>query len=249
MSALMFVFMFMLIFVLGTKHSAAPGSGSQNAATTSLPTSNTHGPIAGPSHASTDAGSILNSATAASITPAASPRQPACAAATTRESRSASRTGRQSAVKTAQTVPGVRVTEPSAANPPYAASRSAIAAPCTCLSHTGLVGTKWRSNSRPFATRGADAAKSMARPAAPFRVVESACTRDGAGHSGTIQSRPRAASAAAIVVSFLTGGITRAGAEHRAAPKNRPAAPTPTLSLTAYRDARARDATHATPAW
>ena len=45
--------MFMLIFVLGTKHSAAPGSGSQNAATTSLPTSNTHGPIAGAPYEST----------------------------------------------------------------------------------------------------------------------------------------------------------------------------------------------------
>src|ERR1700720_3000162 len=109
--ALSFVFFLVLIFVHWTKHLAAPGSGSQKAATTSLPTSNARGPIAGPSHANTDAGSIRNFATAASITPAASPRQPACAAATTRESRAARRTGRQSAVKTAQTVPGVRVTD------------------------------------------------------------------------------------------------------------------------------------------
>src|ERR1700688_2317647 len=117
MFALLFALIFALIFVQETKHSAAPGSESQKAATTSLPTSNARGPIAGPSHANTDAGSIRNAATAASITPAASPRQPACTAAPTRETRSARRTGRQSAVKTAQTVPGVRVTEPSTADP------------------------------------------------------------------------------------------------------------------------------------
>src|ERR1700687_4261754 len=110
MFALVLVLIFVLIFVEGTKHSAAPGSGSQNAATTSLPTSNARGPIAGPSHANTDSGSIRNFATAASITPAASPRQPACAAATARESRSARSTGRQSADKTAQTVARARVT-------------------------------------------------------------------------------------------------------------------------------------------
>ena len=42
----MFALMFVLISVQGTKHSAAPGSGSQKAAKTSLPTSNARGPIA-----------------------------------------------------------------------------------------------------------------------------------------------------------------------------------------------------------
>src|ERR1700693_5529284 len=117
MFVLLFAPIFVLIFVQETKHSAAPGSGAQKAATTSLPTSNARGPIAGPSHANTEAGSIRIAATAASITPAASPRQPPGATATTRESRSARSTGRQSADKTAQTVPSARVTEPSAANP------------------------------------------------------------------------------------------------------------------------------------
>ena len=51
-----------------------------NASRTSAPTSNAAGPMAGPSHAAMPAGSHAMAATVFSITPAAKPRQPACAA-------------------------------------------------------------------------------------------------------------------------------------------------------------------------
>ena len=55
-----------------------------NACTTSLPTSNFCGPIAGPIHAITSSAPAARiAATVFSNTPEAKPRQPACAAATT----------------------------------------------------------------------------------------------------------------------------------------------------------------------
>src|SRR5256885_14027209 len=89
----------------------------------------------------------------------------------------------------------------------------------------------------------------MAGPAAPFRVVESACTRDGAGHSGTIQSRPWAASAAAIGVSFLTGGDTRGRREQRAGGEKPSGSAAPRASQDGARGGPARGPTQAQPTW
>ena len=86
--------------------SRCAASRAMNASRTSAPTSKAAGPIAGPSQATSSPGSHSSAATVASTTPAASPRQPACATPTRRPSRPARNTGRQSATSTAQTLPG-----------------------------------------------------------------------------------------------------------------------------------------------
>src|SRR6185312_5531972 len=71
----------------------AAASRPTNASYTSEPTSNAMRPMAGPSHATIRAGLQCIAAIVLSRTPAASPRQPACATATTDASRSAKSTG------------------------------------------------------------------------------------------------------------------------------------------------------------
>ncbi len=90
--------------------------------------------------------------TADSMTPAASPRQPAWAAATTVPAVSQSSTGRQSAVSTAQTVPGARENAASASAPAAHWSAHTTWVPCTWVSHTGSLGTWARSRRRFSAT-------------------------------------------------------------------------------------------------
>ena len=80
------------------------------------PTSKCSGPIDGPSHAMSRSGRSPIARTVASSMPPASPRQPACAAATTSPESSVSNTGKQSAVRIAQTLPGRRVNAASAVN-------------------------------------------------------------------------------------------------------------------------------------
>jgi hypothetical protein len=70
--------------------------------------------MAAPIQARISPGGTCIAATVASSTPSASPRQPACAAATTLPARSQNSTGRQSAVSTAQTCPASRVNAASA---------------------------------------------------------------------------------------------------------------------------------------
>ena len=72
-----------------------------------------HGPIAAAIR-STRAPSVSIAAIAWSVTPATAPRHPACAAAITPASRSASRTGAQSAVTMPKDQPGRSVTSASA---------------------------------------------------------------------------------------------------------------------------------------
>src|SRR5574343_81413 len=93
----------------------------------------------------------------ASITPPHRPRQPAWAAPTTVPSRSASSTGRQSAVITAHTTPGVRLTLASATGtlPGATVAASTTAMPCTCCSQAGSAGSCWRSRARLAATLAA----------------------------------------------------------------------------------------------
>ncbi len=70
-------------------------------------------------------------ATVFSITPAASPRQPACAMATVVPFRSANSTGTQSATSTAHTVCGWRATLASASGTAVSSSASTTFAACT----------------------------------------------------------------------------------------------------------------------
>ena len=81
------------------------------ARSTSSPTSKRRGPMHGPSQAQhlrrvRSRAASHSAASDASTTPAASPRQPACAAATARPAGAANSTGRQSATCTMQATPG-----------------------------------------------------------------------------------------------------------------------------------------------
>ncbi len=81
----------------GRKASPASRSSLKKASRTSAPTSKCSGPMAGPNQASNLAGGTSMAVTAASSTPAANPRHPACAAATISPESLANTTGRQSA--------------------------------------------------------------------------------------------------------------------------------------------------------
>ena len=100
-----------------------------NASRTSSPTSKHVGPIDGPSHAIVAPGTRPLAAMVVSITPAASPRQPAWAAATHVPSRFVNRIGMQSATSTAQTRPGVAVNDASACTATPVSSGSASSPP------------------------------------------------------------------------------------------------------------------------
>ena len=212
-----------------------PGVGVAEGCPYLPPTSNACGPIHGPSQASVSramvsgAASALsawakaeNSLKADSSTPCPSaparPRQPACAAATTRPPRCASRTGRQSATMMVHTRPGTLLTQASAHAPSaLEASRGKHCAPCTCRRNTacapGLCCSSACCRSRRLAMTDSGLSPTWsprfklsygAALVPPARVVHSACTPAGAGQSGMIQSvcirlrcpgRPRAAPA------------------------------------------------------
>src|SRR5690606_8981017 len=139
-------------------------------------------------------GATSIAATVASSTPAASPRQPACAAASTSPSPDANTTGRQSAVRIASTTPGCRVTAASAASSASARGSTATRGPGTCRSQRGSEGRSRpvASNARLPATRAGSSPLRKPRskcsngggdvPAGPRSVVN-ACTPGGAGQS------------------------------------------------------------------
>jgi hypothetical protein len=113
-----------LSFGIGLNNPAAAASPSQKAATTSAPTSKAAGPIQGPSHTKISSGFVLQmgeAASNASSTPwpmsPASPRQPACAAATQRPETSHINTGKQSATMMVQATPEATEMQASACVP------------------------------------------------------------------------------------------------------------------------------------
>ncbi len=181
---------------VGVKACAACASCAKNASRTSAPTSNAVGPIAGPSQAMSCSPGVCIAATLASITPSASPRQPACTAQTTLALSSHSSTGRQSAVSTAQTTPRWRVKLASASTPDCTCAASTHRVPCTCVSHGGSAGRFCRNRARLAATAVTSSPTCEARlkpahgpvPTPPWRVVTSAWTPAGAGQSGVIRS-------------------------------------------------------------
>ena len=136
----------------GANAAAAAASRRTNASRTSGPTSYARGPIAGPSQAITlAAGRRPCAATAASITPAASPRQPACAIADGRRRRgSHSSTGTQSAVSTAHTT--CRRPRDSRRRRGQAGVRVAGVDHFACRAPAGA--TRDRRAARPAAARG-----------------------------------------------------------------------------------------------
>src|SRR5687767_12298498 len=115
--------------------------------------------------------------TVASITPADSPRQPACAAATASPFSSASSTGMQSATITVHTTPLSFVKAASASTGPALREASTTTTPCTCFSQRGSAGSKARNFAAP------------SRRTSPIsRVLTSARTVAGACQSGWISS-------------------------------------------------------------
>src|SRR5690606_11909294 len=102
----------------------------EKAAFTSGPTSKCPALIAGPRYTSTCSGSA-NCCRGFNNTPAASPRQPACAAATCQPSAAQNSTGRQSAVSTAQARPFPWVNCASATGPTVPPQAATTALPCT----------------------------------------------------------------------------------------------------------------------
>jgi len=110
--------------------------------------------------------------------------------------RSLSKTGRQSAVITAQTSPGLCVTTPSASASGVARVASITAVPCACLTHAGSAGRHALRMARLRVTqRGSSPTRMLKLRLAnfpeltpPSRVVMSARTRLSAGQSGVIQS-------------------------------------------------------------
>ena len=149
-------------------------------------------------------GATASLATVASNTPAASPRQPACATATARPSRAANSTGMQSATCMTHTLPARRAMAASAVGGaagacPDSTSRSATWVPCTCSSHSGSAGKRSCVRTRRrFSATAAPASPTCAptfsesKGAAltpPMRRVNAARTAGGAGQSGTMTSR------------------------------------------------------------
>jgi len=148
-----------------------------------------------PSQARRSAGAPGARATVCSSTPAARPRQPAWAAATQSPRRLQNRTGRQSAVKTAQTAPRRLVAEASAAqDSPSPGPASATSHPCTWCSQNGSAGSASaaRSRRRFSATCAGSSPTCSARfrlsqglpLTPPERVVIATRTDGGAGQSG-----------------------------------------------------------------
>src|SRR5699024_12536809 len=103
----------------------------QNAARTSCPPPEPAGPEARPSQASKRAGDAGRAATVSSSTPAARPRQPACAAPQQEPSAAQNNTGRQSAVNTTHTAPSSVATLASAAVADCDCAASMTLVPCT----------------------------------------------------------------------------------------------------------------------
>ena len=177
------------------------GHRSGAASRTSAPTSKCPRPMPGPIQARSDRGGTASACTVASMTPAARPRQPACAAATPDAGLVREQDGRQSAVRMAHTRPGRRVTAASAdpASDQRARRDRRTRVPCTCDSHIGSAGTPAAARKRrrfsatatgtsPTCPPRLNDAKGTGAHAARPASVESARTLGGAGHSGVSQS-------------------------------------------------------------
>ncbi len=175
--------------------------GCVKAARTSSPTSKCRGPIAGPIQARRSPGRDSSAPTVASRTPAASPRQPACAAPIADPSAAAKSTGMQSATWITQTRPGSRVTTASARGICALGSVSSLAtpAPWTCSSQAGSPGRHSASRVRSRLRATASGSSPTCAPrlseskggalTPPLRQVKAARTRAGAGHSGSMSSQ------------------------------------------------------------
>ena len=125
-------------------------------------------------------------ATVLSSTPALRPRQPAWAAATVVPSRSHSSTGRQSAIRTAHTLPGRRAMQASACGGIAVASASTTRVPCTCCNQHGSAGKCARRRSRLARTRrGVVVDVGAEVQAVEGRAADAAVARgDQAAHAG-----------------------------------------------------------------
>src|SRR2546425_6512648 len=134
--------------------------------------------MAGPITASSACGATSNVvpsfATAASITPAAVPRQPAWTAAATRRCRSIRSTGMQSAVTTPTSWPAVAVMSPSASRGgPGAAVSTRV--PCTCRAVTTGKGTPARTTTASQPAAPAHASRPRKPCARPGTAAHEAC--------------------------------------------------------------------------
>src|SRR5258706_11615346 len=129
--------------------------------------------MAGPSHALSVPALARVASMVASSTPAARPRQPACAAATTLPASSANSTGMQSAIFTTQTVPRSRATAASACTSAVVRSASITLAPCTWCSQRGSAGSSARSSLRPASL-----------PMSPIAAVVASAPTWRNGHEG-----------------------------------------------------------------
>src|SRR5213593_4228344 len=142
--------------------------------------------MAGPIKASSSPGRVPNAArrcaTADSSTPAATPRHPACSAATTRHRRWASRTGMQSAVTTPIRSPVVALARPSASGCTPAEVAFTTRVPCT-----------WRG--RASGTRTPTRARTVSQPgaAAHSAAPRNPCRRPGTASQGACVSTVRLA--------------------------------------------------------
>ena len=154
----------------------------------------------GPSHASTSPRGDAICSSVASSTPPANPRQPACAAAISRPSTAQNSTGRQSAVRMDNTVPGTRDTAASATGSSALGNgpSSATSLPCTWRNQRGAAGSAkaccralrlvaTASVTSPLRRPRLKRSNGAADTPGPCRVVTAACTCGGAGQSGKIQ--------------------------------------------------------------
>ena len=171
-----------------------------------------------------------SSATAASSTPAASPRQPACAAATTLPRRSAKSTGRQSAVSTAHTCAGRARDRAVGGGCARRAARRRwrSPSPCTCASHSGSPGRKRRSGARAAAHPSRSRAKSAASAADAVARGRECAHRAPAPASPERSSRARRARIAPRAQRQRASELRRAAQVSRAARRSRAAAAIPT---------------------
>ena len=181
----------------GTKAADAAASWLMKAARTSSPTSKCRGPIAGPIQAASAPGSSPSRATVASSTPAASPRQPACAAATAEPSAAANSTGMQSATWMTHTAPGRRAITASAGCRAASADpielQDADAVDLLDPGRLGRQGARCAHTRRRFSPTASAASPTCAPMLSesygavltpPVRSVNAACTRGGAGQCG-----------------------------------------------------------------
>ena len=200
---------------VAVKWIASPGTALVNASKTSRPISYAPAPAAGPSQAWIRSRGACIASTVASRTPAANPRHPACATATSLPSRAARTTGRQSAVRIASTTPAVRVIAASAppASAPSSSTPGSISTrvPCTWRNQRGADGRPQRSINAARLRTTSSAASPLRRPrlnasnggADPPRPCRSVV------NPTTPRASPRSAGrvARAAVASMLNGAM------------------------------------------